>query len=655
MRKRKLTAEDLFEFVSIASPKISPNQQEAIFLKTHLDEEENDYQSQLFHIDLATNKVTEWTHGNERISSPAWSSDGKQIAFLSNREEKNQLYLIGAHGGEAKKVTDFTKGVSSFKWAPCGEKIWVDCLVKENENFTYEEEEKKPIAYRTTKMKYQADGIGLLPDDVFRQIGIVDLARGEVTQFTKGAYHHHLVAVSNKGDQIVMSVNRSENLDHEFKSPLYLVDVVTKEETTIIDEEGDYSKAVFSPDDTYLAYTGASRAYENATQAELFVYHCQTGMTDCITAGIDAPVGDLLVADAQQGISAAPVVWTTTNDLYFQLSTMGDVRLYYASLDGAIFPASPEGEHIYDYDLSRDGTFGIVGVSQPTHPGELYKQTMTTGAREKLTTMNEAFVEHLDIVQPEPIVYQGDKEWDIHGWLMKPVGFEEGKKYPLIVEIHGGPAMMYGNSFFHEMQLLAAEGYGIVYVNPRGSHGYSQTFVDAVRGDYGGSDYKDIMAGLDYVLAAHDWIDSERLGVTGGSYGGFMTNWIVGQTNRFKAAVTQRSISNWISFYGVSDIGYYFSEWQHGADMTNIEKLWDISPLKYAKNVETPLLILHSEDDLRCPMEQAEQLYMTLKSMGKETALVRFPQSDHNLSRTGIPSLRLERLNEIVAWFKAYL
>ena len=179
--------------------------------------------------------------------------------------------------------------------------------------------------------------------------------------------------------------------------------------------------------------------------------------------------------------------------------------------------------------------------------------------------------------------------------------------------------------------------------------------MDGVRGDYGGGDYEDIMAGLDYVLASYEWIDDNRLGVTGGSYGGFMTNWIVGHTNRFKAAVTQRSISNWISFFGVSDIGYYFSEWQHFAHMKSADKLWELSPLKYAENVETPLLILHSEKDFRCPIEQAEQLYMTLKSLGKEVGFVRFPDSDHHLSRTGLPNLRLARLTQIIEWFKKYL
>lgn len=658
MTKRKMTAEDLFAFVSVASPKISPNQQEAIFLKTRIDQEGNDYQANLFHLDLQTNEVTQWTHGHERISSPAWSNDGQKIAFLSNRDEQNQLYVIAANGGEAQKMTDFAKGVSTFKWAPCGRKIWIDAPVQANETFTYQEEEEaqdKPTAYRTTKMKYQADGLGLLPEDVYRQIGVVDLETGDVTQFTEGNHQHQLMAVANQGDQLVISVNRSENQDREFKSPLYLVDVATKEETTMIDADGWYGNAVFSPDDAYIAYVGANRTYENATQPELYIYHCETGINECLTANIDAPLGDLIVADAQQGISGSPVAWTATNDLYFQLSTMGDVRLYYATVEGAIYPASPEQEHIYDFDVAKNGTFVIAAISNPVHPGELYKLTITTGEREVLTTMNQAFVENVEIVAPEPIVYKGQKDWSIHGWLMKPAGFEEGKTYPLIVEIHGGPATMYGNSFFHEMQLLAAKGYGVLYVNPRGSHGYSQAFVDAVRGDYGGGDYADIMAGLEYVLSEHNWIDAEKLGVTGGSYGGFMTNWIVGHTNRFKAAVTQRSISNWVSFYGVSDIGYYFSEWQHGATMKNVEKLWALSPLKYAENIETPLLILHSEDDLRCPMEQAEQLYITLKSMEKETALVRFPQSDHNLSRAGIPNLRIERLTAMLDWFKTYL
>ena len=658
MAKRKLEVKDLFALKSVTNPHISPDGKEAVFVRTHIEEEDNKYVANLFHIDLKSSEVTQWTHGTDGVSSPTWSADGQQLAFLSNREEKNQVFILSAKGGEAKKLTSFESGVSSFLWSPCGKKVWVNAAVKEGKTFTDKDEKddkKKPEPYRVTKMKYQMDGLGLIPQDSYQQIGVVDIETGKVTQFTEGNHQYGLHAVSHDGKKIVMGVNREENQDFEFRQPLYIVDVETKDETVLVDEDGYFGGAAFSFDNRYIAYVGAPRTYQNATQTELYVFDTEDGSRMCLTEGVDAPVGDNVAADHQQGGDSPAVVWTKANHLYFQLSTMGDVRLYFASLDGGVYPASQEKEHIYGYDVSADGEFAVVAVSNAVSPGELYKQTIATGERETLTSFNEVYLEEVELIEPEAIVYKGAKEWDVHGWLMKPTGYQEGEKYPLIVEIHGGPAAMYANTFFHEFQLLAAQGYGVLYVNPRGSHGYSQEFVDAVRGDYGGGDYEDIMAGLDYAISENDWIDTDRLGVTGGSYGGFMTNWIVSHTNRFKAAVTARSISNWVSFFGVSDIGYYFNEWQHGADMNDVDKLWDVSPLKYAKDIETPLLILHSENDFRCPIEQAEQLYITLKSMGKETEFVRFPDADHNLSRAGIPNLRVARLDEITDWFAKYL
>lgn len=658
MGKRKVTVDDLVTLQSVTNPQLAPNGEEAVFVKTHIEQEDNKYVSNIFHVDLVSNEVTQWTYGKASVSSPLWSADGKQIAFLSDRDDKNQVYIFSVRGGEAKKLTSFENGVSSFLWSPCGHQIWVNAVVKEGKTFTDKEEKedkKKTEPYRVTTMKYQLDGAGLLPQDTFKQIGVVDIATGDVTQFTDGNYQHGLQAVSHDGKKLVMGVNRQENLDYEFRQPLYLVDIETKEATVLMDEEGYYGGAQFSHDDRYIAVVGADMTYRNATHDHLYVYDTQEHILTNITEGLDAPVGDNTVADHQQGASAPAAVWTQGNQLYFQLSTMGDVQLYFATLEGELYPASADNEHVYGYDVSLDGEFALVAVSNAVNPGELYKQSITTGDRQALTSFNAEYVEEVELVEPEAIVYQGAANWDVHGWLMKPVGYEKGKKYPLIVEIHGGPHAMYGNTFFHELQLLAAQGYGVLYVNPRGSHGYSQEFVDAVRGNYGGGDYEDIMAGLDYVIEENEWIDTDHLGVTGGSYGGFMTNWIVGHTNRFKAAVTQRSISNWISFFGVSDIGYYFSDWQICADMTDVDKLWEHSPLKYAKNVETPLLILHGEKDFRCPIEQAEQLYITLRSMGKVTEFVRFPDASHNLSRTGMPNLRVARLDEITGWFERYL
>lgn len=656
-----LSKEHLIDLQSVTNPELAPDEQQALFLRTVMNEQENTYNTHLFHIHLVTNKISQWTFGNETVTSPKWSPSGEQVAFLAKRGEKQQLYLLNTSGGEAQPLTDFPVGVQSFLWSPCGEGIWLTSSLKEGYSFTEPEEKKDDKflqAYVVDRMKYKEDGTGgsgLKEQDRFTQIGFLTIATKEVEAFTAGNYLHTLWDISKDSQKLIIGVNRQQNNDSDFQAPLYLVDIATKQETVLIDEDGYYEQAVFSEDDRYIAYTGYDMTYKNATHTQLYIYDIQTAVTQNLTAELDAPVGDMAVADVQQRVSTKPVLWTATNDLYFQLSTMGDVRLYYATLEGAIYPASPEEEHIYSFTIFKDGNRALATISNPTEPGELFNLDITTGERTQLTSFNEALIQEVTLVKPEPIVFETFDGQMVHGWIMKPAQFIEGESYPLIVEVHGGPHAMYANTFFHELQLLAAEGYGVLYINPRGSHGYSQSFVDAVRADYGGGDYEDIMAALDYAIANYAWIDENRLGVTGGSYGGFMTNWIVGHTDRFKAAVTQRSITNWVSFFGVSDIGYYFTEWQIAADMQDVEKLWAHSPLKYASQIETPLLILHSEKDFRCPIEQAEQLYITLKRMGKEVGFVRFPESDHNLSRVGRPNLRIQRLQKIVEWFAEYL
>ncbi|MGN7477916.1 S9 family peptidase [Solibacillus silvestris] len=653
-----VTKESLFNIQSITNPVLAPNEQEAVFIRTQINKKENNYNAHLFHIDLPTGELTQWTFGNERVSNPKWSPNGKQVAFLVKRNEKQQLYILNSRGGEAQELTTLPNGVNSFLWSPCGGKVWITSTVKKGLDITEEEEKedtKFPKAYVVDKMKYKADGVGLLPQNRYSQIAEVDLASKEVKVFTEGDYSHSLQGISHDGKTLVVAVNRAENTDDVFRTPLYLVNTETKEETVLIDTDGHYGDAAFSFDDRYIAFGGSDHTYKNATHGHVYIYDANTKTTQKLTEMLDVPVGDYAVADIQQGVSAPAVMWTENNDLYFQVSTEGDIRLYYATLEGALYPASPENEHVYGYAIFKNGNRALMTVSNATFPGELFDFDITSGERKQLTTFNEKFLKETTLSAPEAISYTAKDGITVHGWIMKPAHYVEGEKYPFIVEVHGGPHTLYANTFFHEMQLLAAKGYGVLYVNPRGSHGYSQEFVDGVRGNYGDGDYEDIMAGVDYVLQNYKWIDETRLGITGGSYGGFMTNWVVGHTNRFKAAVTQRSISNWISFYGVSDIGYYFSEWQMLADMKDVEKLWHHSPLKYAENVETPLLILHSERDFRCPIEQAEQLYITLKRMGKEVDFVRFPECDHNLSRTGIPSLRLERLEQITGWFEKYL
>jgi dipeptidyl aminopeptidase/acylaminoacyl peptidase len=564
--------------------------------------------------------------------------------------------VMNRNGGEAEQLTETQRGISNPVWSPCGKKIVCVVRLKKGEVLQENEEKEqgktKPLA--VSSMKYKSDDRGF-HDDRYAQLVMVDLSCKEVKRLTDDEHDYTLHAWHET--YIAYSADFEENKDFSFASALYLLDMESMESNKVTDEQGYYGGASFSHDGKYLAYIGHNREFENATQNKIYLYNMETRLTLPLTEEMDIPVGDYLNSDSIQGTSGAGIVWSKDNEsLYFIASDRGNTILYYAHIEGAVYPALFEEEqHIYGFDFFSEEQKMVLAMSKPEEPGELYTLHVPSGQIEKMTEVNSEWLSSRQLSSPEMFMLSGGDGIPVQGWIMKPVNFEKGKTYPLIVEIHGGPHTMYGNTFFHELQLLASKGYGVLYINPRGSHGYGQEFVDAVRGDYGGGDYHDIMAAVDHVLEEYDWIEESRLGVTGGSYGGFMTNWIIAHCDRFKAAVTQRSISNWISFYGVSDIGYYFSEWQMKCALDDIETLWKHSPLAYVKNINTPLLILHSEKDYRCPIEQAEQLYIALKRDGKQARFVRFPDSNHNLSRSGTPSLREARLQEIIDWFDEYL
>ncbi len=279
------------------------------------------------------------------------------------------------------------------------------------------------------------------------------------------------------------------------------------------------------------------------------------------------------------------------------------------------------------------------------------------GSNERqLSAQNADLLNEVAISSPEEFTFKSQAgDLDIQGWILKPYGFTEGVKYPLIVQIHGGPHSMYAQAMFHEMQLMAARGYVVVFTNPRGSAGYGEEFTTCTRGKWGESDMPDIMGAVDAILE-RGYVDEARMGVTGGSYGGYMTNWIIGHSDRFKAAVTQRCVANYYSMVGTSDIGVHFGVYEFGGTpWENAETLLKYSPITYVQAMKTPLLIIHNEQDLRCPIEQAEQLYTFLKRLGRDVAMVRIPDEDHNLSRTGKPSRRLARLHHLIGWFDSHL
>lgn len=658
--KRGIKAEDLYELRSVANPIFSSKGDKVVYVVTGICKEKNDYYSNLFVLDMQTKQSYQWTYGKYRNHSPQWSNDGEKLAFVSNRSGENQIYLMNCNGGEAKQLTSVNNGATNPNFSPDGKKLAFSVSLKKDEEIinTKEKDQKKekkelePI--EVEKMKYKSDAGGLF-NGKYRHIAIMDLETEEIKVVTKGEHHFGLLNWSPDGKWLAITANISEDEDFTFNQDIYLYNIETEQLINITNGRGIFHQCSWSHDGQHVALVGHEREYENATLNKIWIYDLQNEKLNCLSKDWDIAVGDYVVGDFQQGVVTPAPIWTNTNDgLYFIVSNEGSTNIYFTDLEGQIKQVTNERGHIFGLTMAKDER-AVAAISYPTKPSDLYEIDLANGDVSRLTAINDSFLENILLSQPEPIEFPGAKDWTVHGWIMKPVDYRAGEKYPMILEVHGGPHAMYANTYFHEFQLLAAQGYVVLYTNPRGSHGYGQQFVNAVRGDYGGNDYQDLMAAVDYALNTFDFIDENRLGVTGGSYGGFMTNWIVGHTNRFKAAVTQRSISNWISFYGVSDIGYYFNEWQHQLDLTDVEGLWKISPLAYVDNIETPLLILHSEKDYRCPIEQAEQLFIALKHRKKVTKFIRFPEENHELSRSGKPHLRIHRLNYIVAWFNQYL
>jgi dipeptidyl aminopeptidase/acylaminoacyl peptidase len=317
---------------------------------------------------------------------------------------------------------------------------------------------------------------------------------------------------------------------------------------------------------------------------------------------------------------------------------------------------TPGEVHVRDFSTDDSSSTLAILMADATRPQEIFVlSTNQTGELRQVTGVNDALFNELTLAKPEYLSYAGADGWPIDGWVLKPHDFDPTKKYPLVVEIHGGPNTQYGYGFFHEMQMLVAEGYIVLYTNPRGSCGYGYDFANAVRGAWGEKDSFDILNGVDE-LVKRGYIDEQRLGVTGGSYGGFMTNWLIGHDDRFKVAITDRCVTNMASMFGSSDIGWDLAEDNlDTAPWENLDKYMHMSPIKYVQNIHTPLLIIHSDQDLRCNIEQAEQLFTALKWMGREVQLVRFEGQSHGLSRGGHPHSRLERLRHIKNWFAKYL
>ncbi|MGG1659858.1 S9 family peptidase [Brevibacillus sp. NRS-1366] len=661
IQKRGITAEDLYQIRYTSDPQLSPDGKTVAYVQTMVDEERK-YRNHLYLQSLDSLSLTSLTTGAVRDTFPRWSPDGSTISFVSNRSGTAQIWLLDAKGGEARQLTRCKSGVSNPIWSPDGTHIVFSSMLSPCESFTDVEGENKKEDHKVimvNKMKYKSDDHGYIYDKC-RQLAVVHVETGEITALSDGQYNHTVGAWSPDGKWLAVTANRAENPDRQHSIDVFLIPVSGGEWKKVTQSKGTFFFPSWSSDGKKLAFIGSeSPTHLHAAQKRVWVYDLEKGEQTCITADWDVQVGDSTIGDLRSPGHPNPgAVWTEDGKgMYFIASERGNSGIYYTTLDGKVTQISGGERNVYGFSFHEKEQKLIMAVSDPFIPGDLFELNLGTKEERRLTDVNQELLAELELPTPEEIEFEAEDGWKLHGWMLRPVGYQQGEKYPMVLQIHGGPHSMYGNTFFHEFQLLAAKGYAVLYTNPRGSFGYGERFVQACCGDYGGNDYRDLMSAVQYACEHFDFVDESRLGVAGGSYGGFMTNWIVGQTNHFKAAVTDRSICNWTSFYGVSDIGYYFTAEEIQANpFTNPEKMWQHSPIRLVANIETPLLIMHGEQDHRCPIEQAEQLFITLKHQGKApVSFIRFPGASHELSRSGDPEQRVLRLQYTADWFDSYL
>nr|NIP44762.1 S9 family peptidase [candidate division Zixibacteria bacterium]NIR68152.1 S9 family peptidase [candidate division Zixibacteria bacterium]NIS17828.1 S9 family peptidase [candidate division Zixibacteria bacterium]NIS49367.1 S9 family peptidase [candidate division Zixibacteria bacterium]NIT54146.1 S9 family peptidase [candidate division Zixibacteria bacterium] len=502
---------------------------------------------------------------------------------------------------------------------------------------------------------------GYLPKDRFH-IWKVTVESGKDEQLTKGRYDEVFPAVSPDGKQIAFVSNRSKDPDLDMMyDDLFVMSIKGGKQTKVSTPSGPIVSPSFSPDGKRIAYLGHTNPKDAWGVTNFHVWtvgvNGKPAAKDLIPK-FDRSTMDTTIGDLGEAFGMPAPIWSKDGKrLYFITSDEGNTHIFYAPMRGGL-PTRVTHKKYHIKEFSMNGKKSIVAavVSDLKNPTTLniFPPSFKGDKKiEQLEDPNKDLFKQIKLPGIRTVWFKGHDGFDLQGWLVTPPDRKK-KKYPAILEIHGGPRAQYGFTFYHEMLYLASKGYIVFYTNPRGGSGRGETFAGSIVADWGSIDYEDCMAAADYLENLKD-VNPKKMGVTGGSYGGYMTNWIVGHTNRFKAAVTQRSVVNLNSFIGSSDMGYdLFAEFD-GYPWTNPEVYEQCSPITYAKKIKTPLLIIHSEQDLRCGLEQGQNLFATLKLMKKRVEMVIFPEEPHGLSRHGRPDRRLARLDWISKWFNRYL